>query len=92
MASANKFVDDMARMMTGAAGVAQGAFSEAENTMKSWTQKWVGQQGFVSRDEFEAVAEMAKRARAENEALRKELDELCSEIAKKPASSSKAKK
>ncbi len=76
MASANKFVDDMSRVVSGAAGVAQGAMKEAETTMKGWTRKWVNDQGFVSRDEFQAVAEMAKKARQENDTLRKELEAL----------------
>lgn len=76
MASANKFVDDLTRVMSGAAGVAQSALGEAENTMKSWTQRWVADQGYVTRDEFEAVSDMAKKARSENAALREELDAL----------------
>ncbi len=82
MPSANKFVDDMSRMMSGAAGVAQGALGEAENKMKSWTENWVADQGFVRRDEFEAVSEMVKKARAENMALREELEALKAEVAK----------
>ncbi len=80
MAGANKFVDDMSRVVVGAAGVARGAMNEAETAMKGWTQKWVSEQGFVTRDEFEAVALMAKNARAECDELRKELDALRAEM------------
>lgn len=92
MPSANKFVDDFSRVFSGAAGVAQGARNEAETAMKSWMQKMVADQGFVKRDEFEAVAEMAKNARVEADALRKELDELKAQIEASPKSKSKTSK
>ncbi len=81
MASANKFVDDLSRVMGGAAGVAQGALKEAENRMRGWTQNWVSEQGYVAREEFEAVAQMAKKAREENAQLREEVEAIKAEIA-----------
>ena len=76
MTSQNKFFDDMSRMMTNAMGVAQGAKSEAENAFKSWIDRWLAERDFVTREEFEAVREMAIKARTENAELRARLDAL----------------
>ncbi len=90
MPTANKFVDDFSRVFSGAAGVAKGARGEAEAAMKSWMQKMVAEQGFVKRDEFEAVAEMAKKVRVQNDEMQKEIDALKKQI--ESLSKSKAKK
>ncbi|TYO89133.1 accessory factor UbiK family protein [Oceanicella actignis] len=69
MTSTNRFFDDLAKLMTSAAGVAQGARQEAETAMKSLLERWLADNNFVTREEFEAVREMAAKAREENEAL-----------------------
>lgn len=70
MQPGNKFFDDMSRLMTSAMGVAQGARTEAETAMKSWMDRWLADRDFVTREEFDAVREMARLAREENEALK----------------------
>lgn len=70
MSGANKFFDDMSKLMTSAMGVAQGARTEAETAMKSWVDRWLADRDFVTREEFEAVRAMAQKAREENEALK----------------------
>ena len=62
--------------MTNAMGVAQGAKEEAENAMKSLIDRWLAEQNFVTREEFDAVQAMARKAREENEALSARLDAL----------------
>lgn len=69
MSSNNRFFDDLSQLMTNAAGVAQGAKDEAETAFKSWTDRWLADRDFVTREEFEAVREMAQKAREENDAL-----------------------
>ncbi len=76
MSSANKIVDDISRVFSGAMGVAQGAAGEAENAMKSFVGKLIADKDFVTREEFEAVSLMAQNARAEVEALKKEIAAL----------------
>ena len=76
MSSANKIVDDISRVFSGAMGVAQGAAGEAENAMKSFVSKLVADKDFVTREEFEAVSIMAQNARAEVEVLKKEIAAL----------------
>jgi len=74
MSTDNRFFDDISKMMTNAMGVAQGAKSEAENAMKGWVDRWLADRDFVTREEFEAVREMAIKARTENAELKARLD------------------
>ncbi|WP_447760572.1 accessory factor UbiK family protein [Sphingopyxis panaciterrae] len=83
MQSENRFFDDLAKMVNGVAGTVAGAGREAEAAMRERAKEWVGRMDFVSREEFEAVKEMAAKARAEAEALKARLDKL--EGAAKPA-------
>ena len=66
----------MFKLMTNAMGVAQGARSEAETAMKGWIDRWLADRDFVTREEFEAVREMAIKARTENAELKARLDAL----------------
>lgn len=76
MTSQNKFFDDMSRMMTNAMGVAQGAKSEAENAFNSWIDRWLAERDLVTCEEFDAVRDMAIKARTENAELKARLDAL----------------
>lgn len=70
MQSRNKFLDDMAQLMSNAMGVAQGAREEAETAFRSMIDRWLADRDFVTRDEFDAVRAMAQKAREENEVLK----------------------
>lgn len=72
----NRFFDDVSRLMTNAVGVAQGAKDEAENAFKSWVDRWLADRDFVTREEFEAVREMAIKARTENAELRAQIEAI----------------
>lgn len=76
MQSRNRIFDDMSQLMTNAMGVAQGAKDEAETAMKSMLDRWMADRDFVSRDEFDAVREMAAKAREENAALLARIEAL----------------
>ena len=76
MTTQNRFFDDMSKLMTNAMGVAQGARDEAETTFKGWIDRWLADRDFVTREEFEAVREMAIKARTENAELKARLDAL----------------
>ena len=89
MQSENRFFDDLAKMVNGVAGTVAGAGREAEAAMRERAKEWVGRMDFVSREEFEAVKQMAATARAETEALKARLDKL--EGAAKPAAKAAAK-
>ena len=72
----NKLLDDLSQLMTNAAGVAQGARAEAETAMRGMLDRFLADQNLVTREEFDAVREMAIKAREENEALSARLSEL----------------
>ena len=72
----NRMFDDLAKLMTNAMGVAQGARAEAETAMKGWMDRWLADRDFVTREEFDAVRAMAQKAREENEALKARITAL----------------
>ena len=65
----NRIFDDFAKLMTDAAGAAQGMKREAESLMKGQAEKFLRDMDVVSREEFEAVKAMAQKAREENDTL-----------------------
>ena len=76
MQNRNKILDDISQLVTNAMGVAQGAKDEAETAVKSIVDRWMADQNFVTREEFDAVRLMAQKAREENDALKVRLDAL----------------
>lgn len=65
----NRVLDDFARLVADATGVAQGLAREAETAVKSQLERVLASMDVVTREEFEAVKEMAARARDENDRL-----------------------
>jgi hypothetical protein len=82
MQTRGKIFDDLSKLMTNAAGVAQGVRSEAETAVRGWFERWMAEHNMVSREEFDAVREMAIRAREENERLGARLAELEAKLAR----------
>jgi BMFP domain-containing protein YqiC len=76
MQTQSSVFDDLARLMTGAMGMAQGMGDEAKNFMRSQSDRFVAEMDLVGRDEFEAVKQLASEARAEAEALRERVTAL----------------
>jgi len=68
--TSNRFFDEVARLMNDAAGVAQGIRREVDTMFKTQAEKWLRDLDLVKREEFEAVKDMARLAREENEVLR----------------------
>ena len=88
MQSQNRFFDDLSKADNGLAGTVAGVGREAEAGARERAKEWFGGMDFVSRDEFEAVKEMAAKARAEADALKKRVEALekgAAASAKKPA-------
>jgi BMFP domain-containing protein YqiC len=67
--TSNRLLDDLTRLMTDAAGAAQGMRREIEGVMKSQAERVLQSMDIVTREEFEAVKVMATKAREENERL-----------------------
>ena len=88
MAPRGRIFDEMAKLMTDAAGVAQGVRREAETAVKTQAERLLSTMDVVSREEFEAVREMAAAARDENEALKTRLAALEAKLAASPQTSS----
>ncbi|MEX6505746.1 accessory factor UbiK family protein [Jiella sp. M17.18] len=72
----NRMLDEFARMMTDAAGAAQGVRREMETVFRAQGERLLNSMDLVQREEFEAVREMAMKARMENEALKKRMSDL----------------
>lgn len=64
-----RIFDDLAKMASDAAGVAQGLRREAETLVRTQAERLLSTMDVVTREEFEAVREMAAKARDENDAL-----------------------
>lgn len=76
MQTENRFFDDLAKLINGAAGTLAGMTREAEAAARERAKEWIGGLDFVSREEFEAVKELAAKAREEAENLKARLDAL----------------
>ena len=68
--------DDLARLMSDAAGATQGVRREFETIAQTQMERFLSKMDVVTREEFEAVKEMAVLARDENEKLAKRIEEL----------------
>ena len=77
----NRFLDELARLMTDAAGAAQGMRREFETMMKSQGERMLREMDVVQREEFEAVKDVALKAREENEQLAARVAALEADIA-----------
>ena len=66
----NRMFDEFAKLMTDAAGAAQGMKREAENAFRAQAERFMADMDLVKREDFDVVQEMAAKARAENEELK----------------------
>ena len=68
--TSNRFFDEMARLVNDATGAAQGFKREIDTVFKHQAEKFLNDMDLVKREEFEAVKEMVRIAREENDALK----------------------
>ena len=78
----NRILDDIARLATDAAGAAQGVRREVETVVKTQIERLLRDLDVVTREEFEAVREMALNAREENDKLAARLKALEEKLGK----------
>jgi BMFP domain-containing protein YqiC len=71
-----RIYDEFAKLMTDAAGVAQGVRREVDSVVRSQAERILRELDYVRREEFEAVKEMAAKARDENDRLAERLAAL----------------
>jgi len=72
----NRLFDDFSRLMTDASDVAQGVRREVETMARGQIDRLLATMDVVSREEFEAVKQMASLARDENERLEMRIRDL----------------
>ena len=77
----NRFLDEVAKLMTDAAGAADGLKREFEGVMKAQGERVLSGMDVVKREEFEAVKAIALKAREENEKLEARLAALEARLA-----------
>ena len=78
----NRFFDEIARLMNDAAGVAQGVRREFDTLFRAQAERILRDLDVVSREEFEAVKDMARLAREENEELQARIAALEEKLGK----------
>lgn len=76
MQTDNRLLDDLARVAGSALGAAGGVKGELESLVRRQFEKILDGMDMVSRDEFDAVKEMAAKARAEQETLTLKVEQL----------------
>lgn len=89
-AGPNRILDELAKLMTDAAGAAQGVRREVEQAFRAQAERLLNTMEVVQREEFEAVRDMALKARAENKALAARLEALEAKLAKTAGSDASA--
>lgn len=77
----NRLLDELAKLMTNAAGAAQGLRQEFDTMVRSQAERFLNDLDIVKREEFDAVRDMAAKAREENDRLARRIAELESEVA-----------
>ena len=86
----NRFFDEMARLMNDAAGVASGVRREFETLFRGQAERILRDLDLVKREEFDAVKDMARLAREENEALKTRIAALEAKLGVSPSESGSA--
>ncbi len=76
-----RFFDELGKLITDATGAADGVRKEVEGMVRTQAERMLRDLDIVRREEFEAVAAMAQKAREENDRLSRRVDELESLLA-----------
>ena len=90
MQTDSHLLDDVARVATGAMGAASGLKGEIDAMIRRRLEAILARMDLVPRDEFDAVKEMAARARSENEELAERLARLEAKLAAGDAAAEEA--
>ena len=76
MQTRNRIFDDLAKVANSAAGTMVGLKDEIENMVRYRMESFMSDMNIVRRDEFDAVKAMATKARSEQAALERRIEEL----------------
>jgi BMFP domain-containing protein YqiC len=80
-----RLYDEIAKLMNDAAGVAQGVRREFDTVLRTQAERVLRDLDVVHREELEAVKEMARLAREENESLKARVAALEAKVGAPPA-------
>lgn len=83
MQSENPLVADLVKLLNSAAGTLAGVTREARDSARERVRETLGGLDFVSREEFDAVKDLAAKAREEVEELKARLAALEGQNGKK---------
>ena len=72
----SRFFDEVSKLMTGAAGAAQGVRKEIDALVQTQVERVLNNLNIVKREDFEVVKDMAEKARLENSKLEARIAEL----------------
>jgi len=92
MQTRDRLFDDAARIAGGAVGALAGAKREIETLVRQQLERMLSSLDLVTRDEFDAVKEMAVKARSEQEELANRLLSLEKQINANKKASRRSKK
>lgn len=76
MQTDNKFFDDLAKLGQSAVGNLHGVKGEIESLVRARLEQLLSGMDLVTREEFDVVHDMAKKAREENERLEMKITAL----------------
>lgn len=88
----NRFLDEFAKLMTDAAGVAQGARREVETAFRAQAERFLADMDIVKREDFDVARDMAVRALDRIDALEARVAELEARLADAPAKTARKAK
>ncbi len=75
-ATNSRFFDELAKLMTNAAGAAQGVRKEVDTLVQTQVERVLNNLNVVKREDFDVVKDMAEKARSENMKLEARIAEL----------------
>ncbi|MFN3959402.1 MAG: accessory factor UbiK family protein [Parvularculaceae bacterium] len=81
MQTQSPFFDEIAKLMSEAAGAVDGVRREAETVARGQLQRLIADMDLVTREDFETVRDLAVAARAENEQLAARIADLEARLA-----------
>ena len=81
MQTSNRILDDLAKVANGAVATLAGVKDEVEAMIRQQVERYLADGNLVPRDEFDAMAEVAKNARAAQEKLEARVDKLEAQMA-----------
>lgn len=83
MTKQNRFFDDLAKLASSASGTFVEMKNEVESIVNAQVEKFLRRANLVSREDFEAVRDIALKARAEQEKLEARIAGLEKQLARK---------